>query len=365
MDIEILQHTYFQNRVLDYLVSITVFLAGILAITIIKSVFLHRLKSWSEKTATTIDDFLIRIIEKKLVPLLYFGLFYLAIKTLTLSPSVIKTLDIAGLVVLTYFSLRLILELISYLLHTYWIKKEVDPARQKTLKGIIPVIKFIVWAVGITFLLDNLGFKISTIVAGLGIGGIAVALAAQAILGDLFSYFVIFFDKPFETGDFIIVGDFLGTIEHVGIKTTKLRSLSGEQLVFSNTDLTNSRLRNYKRMEKRRVVFKLGVIYQTATGQLKEIPGVIRNIIVNMKDTAFDRAHFFSYGDFSLDFEVVYYILSNDYNKYMDIQQEINFAIREEFEKRGIEFAYPTQTLYIEKSPENDSSGESADRAQA
>jgi small-conductance mechanosensitive channel len=365
MDIEILQQTFFQNRVVDYLVSIGVFLAGIAAITIIKSIFLHRLKSWSKKTATTIDDFLIRIIEKKLVPLLYFGLFYLAFKTLTLSPSVIKTLDISGLVVLTYFSLRLILELISYLLQTYWIKKEVDPARQKTLKGIIPVIKFIVWAVGITFLLDNLGFKISTIVAGLGIGGIAVALAAQAILGDLFSYFVIFFDKPFETGDFIIVGDFLGNIEHVGIKTTKLRSLSGEQLVFSNTDLTNSRLRNYKRMEKRRVVFKLGVIYQTATGQLKEIPGVIKNIIVNMRDTAFDRAHFFSYGDFSLDFEVVYYVLSNDYNKYMDIQQEINFAIREEFEKRGIEFAYPTQTLYIEKSTENEPSGETADRDKA
>jgi len=355
MDIEILQQTVFQNRVMDYLISIAVFLAGILTIKIIKSIFLHRLKSWSKKTSTTIDDFLIRIIEKKLVPLLYFGLFYLAIKTLTLSPSMIRTLDISGLVVLTYFSLRFIMELINYSLQTYWIKKEVDPVRQQSLKGIIPIIKVIVWGIGITFLLDNLGFKISTIVAGLGIGGIAVALAAQTILGDLFSYFVIFFDKPFELGDFIIVGDFLGTIEHIGIKTTKVRSLSGEQLVFSNTDLTNSRIRNYKRMEKRRVVFKLGMIYQTTSGQLKEIPGIIKDIIANIRDTAFDRAHFSSYGDFSLDFEVVYYVLSSDYNKYMDIQQEINFAIGEEFEKRGIEFAYPTQTLYVEKSPENQS----------
>jgi small-conductance mechanosensitive channel len=190
-------------------------------------------------------------------------------------------------------------------------------------------------------------------VAGLGIGGIAVALAAQAILGDLFSYFVIFFDRPFEIGDFIIIGDFMGSIEHIGIKTTRIRSLGGEQLVFSNTDLTNSRIRNYKRMEKRRVVFKLGIVYQTTTSQVKEVPGIIKTAIENVQDTVFDRAHFATYGDFSLDFEVVYYVLSGDYNKYMDIQQDINFEIKEEFEKRGIEFAYPTQTLFLEKEQEN------------
>ncbi|MCK4428221.1 MAG: mechanosensitive ion channel family protein, partial [candidate division Zixibacteria bacterium] len=194
------------------------------------------------------------------------------------------------------------------------------------------------------------GFKISTVIAGLGIGGIAVALAAQAILGDLFSYFSILFDRPFEVGDFIILDDYLGTIEHIGIKTTRVRSLGGEQLVFSNADLTNSRLRNYKRMAKRRVVFKLGVTYQTTLEQVKEIPTIIKNIIQNITDTVFDRAHFSSYGDFSLVFETVYYVLSRDYNKYMNIQQEINFAIKEEFEKRGIEFAYPTQTLFLEKT---------------
>ncbi len=201
-------------------------------------------------------------------------------------------------------------------------------------------------------MLDNLGFKISAVIAGLGIGGIAVALAAQAILGDLFSYFAILFDRPFEVGDFIILGEYLGTIEHIGIKTTRIRSLSGEQLVFSNTDLTSSRLRNYKRMGKRRVVFKLGVTYQTTLKQLKTIPGIIENIIKGVKDTTFDRVHFSSYGDFSLIFEVVYYVMSRDYNKYMDIQQVINFAIKKEFEAGGIEFAYPTQTLYLTKTAE-------------
>jgi small-conductance mechanosensitive channel len=145
----------------------------------------------------------------------------------------------------------------------------------------------------------------------------------------------------------------MGSIEHIGIKTTRVKSLGGEQLVFSNTDLTNSRIRNYKKMEKRRVLFSLGVVYQTSTEQVKEIPGIIKQAIESIDDAVFDRAHFASYGDFSLNFETVYYVMSGDYNKYMDIQQEINFQIKEEFEKREIEFAYPTQTLFMERNQEN------------
>ena len=200
---------------------------------------------------------------------------------------------------------------------------------------------------GLVFLLDNLGFKVSAVITGLGIGGIAVALAAQTILGDLFAYFVIFFDRPFEIGDFIIVGDKLGSVEYIGLKTTRVRSLSGEQLVFSNKDLTDSRIHNYKKMERRRVVFQLGVIYQTTLEQVKEIPAIVKQIIENQKDTAFDRGHFAKYGDFSLNFEFVYYVVGSDYNKYMDIQQAINLEIYKVFEEKGIEFAYPTQTLFM------------------
>jgi small-conductance mechanosensitive channel len=246
-----------------------------------------------------------------------------------------------------------LIALISHVLEVYWVTKGDEISKThgiKGIKGVLPVIKVVVWGVGIAFLLDNLGFKISTVVAGLGIGGVAVALAAQAVLGDLFSYIAIQFDRPFEIGDFIIVGDKLGTIEHVGIKTTRIRSLGGEQLIFSNTDLTNSRVRNYKRMHKRRVVFKFGVIYQTSLEHMKEIPAIVTDIVKKVEDATFDRAHFCSYGDFSLDFEVVYYVIGSDYNKYMDIQQEINLAIMEEFTKRGIEFAYPTQTLFLNKT---------------
>jgi small-conductance mechanosensitive channel len=347
---DILQQTFFHNRILDYLICLSIFLIGIIIIQILKNILLNRLKAWAKKTDTTIDDFLVSTIKEKLLPLLYFGAFYLGIRGLTLNPALDKGINILGLILLTIFGVRFLLAIIIYGLEIYWVKKEKEIAKKQALKGILTVIKIVVWSLAIIILLDNLGIKVSALIAGLGISGIAIALAAQAILGDLFSYFTIFFDRPFEVGDFIIIGDYLGTVEHIGIKTTRVCSLGGEQLVFSNTDLTNSRVRNYKRMNNRRVVFKLGVTYQTGFQQLKEIPVIITKVVKSINDTVFDRAHFFSYGDFSLIFEVVYYVIGNDYNKYMDIQQEINFKIKEEFEKRGIEFAYPTQTLYLNKT---------------
>ena len=338
------------NRIADYFICILVFLAGMLAIKIFRYYILKRLKIWSEKTATTIDDFLVGIIQRILLPLAYFGALYFTINILNLGPRVSKAINIIGMTVLTLFTVHLSIALISYGINVYWKKRGKDKTLERSLNGILRVMKVIIWGLAIVFFLDNLGFKISAVLAGLGIGGVAIALAAQAVLGDLFSYFSILFDRPFEIGDFIIVGDLLGTVDYIGIKTTRIRSLGGEQLVFSNTDLTSSRIRNYKRMGKRRVVFRIGVIYQTELSQLKSVPGIIENIIKNVNDTIFDRAHFFSYGDFSLIFEVVYYVIGSDYNKYMDIQQEINFAIKEKLEAEGIEFAYPTQTLYVNKT---------------
>ena len=347
---EITRQMFLGNRIADYLIAVFLFLAGFGAIKLFQHLLLKRLKKWAEKTATTLDDFLVGLIQRIVLPVAYFGVLYFSINTLGLHPLLKKAVDIIGMAILTIFTARLGTALISYGLKVYGTKRGKDLSLERSLNGILRVAKIIVWGLAIAFFLDNLGFKISAVIAGLGIGGVAVALAAQAVLGDLFSYFAIIFDRPFEVGDFIIIGEHLGTIEQIGIKTTRIRSLGGEQLIFSNTDLTSSRLRNYKRMGKRRVVFKLGVTYQTSLDKLKVIPGIIEKSIKDVKDTTFDRAHFSSYGDFSLVFEVVYYVLSRDYNKYMDIQQEINFAIKEAFEKQGIEFAYPTQTLYLNKS---------------
>ena len=190
----------------------------------------------------------------------------------------------------------------------------------------------------------------SALVAGLGVGGIAVAFAAQAIIEDIFSYFTIFLDRPFQIGDFITTGDYLGEVKHIGIRTTRLKSLGGEELVFSNKDLTSARIRNYKTMEERRVVFSIGVTYDTPLEKLKQIPEVLKEIIDSKEMTRFDRAHFLSYGDSSLKYEIVYYVLSGDYNKYMDVHQAINFDIRERFDAMELEFAFPTRTLYIESN---------------
>jgi small-conductance mechanosensitive channel len=212
----------------------------------------------------------------------------------------------------------------------------------------------LLWTIILLVALDNLGFNVTTLIAGLGISGIAIALAVQNILGDLFSSFSIVLDKPFVIGDFIIIDEYLGTVEYVGIKTTRIRSLSGEQLIFSNSDLLKSRIRNFKRMFERRVVFSVSVVYGTSHENLVKIPKMIREIILNQDRVRFDRAHFKEYGAYSLNFEIVYWIQNPDYNVYMDTQQNINLAIYEQFNREGIQFAYPTQTVLLQGDSPND-----------
>lgn len=346
---EILNHSILGNTVSSYLLSTGIFIGGMVAVFVFRRYILGRLRKWADTTHTSIDDLLVRAIERTLVPASYIGIFYLALNTLVMSPNFEKGLRVVAIILVTILVVRAIISVANFMLQSYIIKSTDSTGGEKQLKGIRGLVNFAIWAIALVFLLDNLGVKISAVVAGLGIGGIAVALAAQAVLGDLFSYFVIFFDKPFEIGDFIIVGDKMGVVEYIGIKTTRIRALGGEQLVFSNTDLTNSRVHNFKKMEKRRVDFSLGVIYQTPAEKLKAIPRMVKGIIEAQKEAAFDRGHFASYGDFSLNFEFVYYVTGADYNKYMDTQQAINLAVFEAFEKEGIEFAYPSQTLFINK----------------
>ncbi|MBN2214116.1 MAG: mechanosensitive ion channel family protein [Bacteroidales bacterium] len=344
-----LELVYYNNTVLDYLIATGLFVALIIALRFIRKIVLWRLKKWSKKTKTTIDDFIVNTVERAVLPLLNFGAFYLAVTTLDLTDKVEKLLHGLSVVVITFFALRLVIASIKYAIEVRMTKYDDTEAKLKQIKGIMVIIKIVVWILGIVFLMDNFDYDVTAFITGLGIGGIAIALAAQNILGDLFNYFVIFFDKPFEVGDFIIVDDKLGTVESIGIKTSRIRSLSGEELVFANSDLSASRIHNYKRMARRRVLFTLGVTYQTSLENLRVIPEIIKNIVTSTENTEFDRAHFSKYGDFSLNFEIVYFVLSTEYNVYMDIQQSINLRIFEEFAKRGIEFAYPTQTLFLEK----------------
>jgi small-conductance mechanosensitive channel len=337
----------YDNTVSGYLIAAGMFVVGLSVIHVFKKYVLSRLKKWAASVETSIDTLLISVTDKCLVPIIYFWIFFISLHTLKLSAEFKQVLTSLAMVLVTLFVVRALIAAVSFVLHSY-LKKSSDLAGgEKKLKGVHGLINFTIWLIALLFLLDNLGVKISAVVAGLGIGGIAVALASQAILGDLFSYFVIFFDKPFEVGDFVIIGDKMGVIEHIGIKTTRIRALGGEQVVFSNTDLTNARVHNYKKMEQRRVEFKLGVVYETSADKLRTIPKIVQQAIQQLDGTTFDRGHFFAYGKFSLDFEFVYYVNGADYNKYMDIQQEINLTIFEAFAAEGIAFAIPTQRLYM------------------
>jgi len=202
--LRILNYTFLGNTLLDYLIFLLILCVGLLFIRIFRKIILKRLKKWAEKTQTTVDDFIVNsIIEKTALPLLYFGVFYFSLGLLKLNPSLKKIINTFAIALLTFFVARLIIEILSYIFKIYWIKQGKKEALERSLKGILRVAKVLVWGLAIVFFLDNLGFKVSTVLAGLGIGGVAVALAAQAILKDLFSYFSIIFDRPFEVGDFI------------------------------------------------------------------------------------------------------------------------------------------------------------------
>lgn len=346
-----LQQVYFGNTVQAYLIAVGMAVGGILVLRLLKRTLLRWLAALASRTHTHFDDGLVESVRRFGLPALAVLITYFSLHALDLSVRVAHALRIAATVAVTYFVLRAISVMVREGLHSYVGRQDNGVEKVKQLGGVMLLVNIAIWSLGLLFLFNNMGYDITAIVAGLGIGGIAIALAAQNILGDLFNYFVIFFDRPFEVGDFVVVGDDAGAVEYIGIKTTRVRSLSGEQLVFANSDLTNSRIHNYKRMEQRRILFRFGVLYQTTADQLKEIPGAVRTIVEGVGRTRFDRAHFVSFGDSSLDFEVVYFVLSSEYNVYMDVQQAINIALFRRMDEMGVGFAYPTRTLFIEGYP--------------
>lgn len=227
---------------------------------------------------------------------------------------------------------------------------EHDAAAATSLAALTFIARVMIWAAILLLALDNLGVNVTAMVAGLGVGGIAVALAVQNVLGDLFASLSIVIDKPFVNGDFIVVDDYMGSVENVGLKTTRIRSLSGEQLVFSNSDLLKSRLRNYKRMVERRCVFNFKLTYAATPEQIEQVTRTVTDIVNREQPIRFDRAHFSKFGDSSLEFEVVYWVLDADFNKYMDIQQRINLATMRAFKEIGVQFAVPVPTVVVEKA---------------
>jgi small-conductance mechanosensitive channel len=342
---------YFGNTLLTWLITIGILCLAFIILKLVLKAITHRFARFAEKTHTDIDDLVVEVLKRTRSFFLGALAILIAIQIPELSPSSVRIVH--SLLILLFLLQGAIWgnAIITFLLARS-VKKRVaeDAAAATTLAALGFVSKLLLWTVILLLALDNLGVDITALVAGLGIGGIAIALALQNILGDLFASLSIVLDKPFVIGDFIIVGDHMGSVEYVGLKTTRIRSLSGEQIVFSNADLLGSRIRNFKRMFERRVVFSIGITYDTPGEKLTTVSDILKEVVSKQPTTRFDRAHFKSYGDSALLYEAVYYVLSPDFTTYMDIQQSINVELFHRLKKEGIEFAFPTRTIHLNQT---------------
>ena len=337
------------NPLWRWLVAVGILLFVGFVFRIILRFAVRRLRAIVIKTPGRFDDLLVDLLQKTRFLLIFIISLYAAALVLTLpqwAETMLRGISIVAFLFQAGYWGNAFVE--------FWIRRSVnrrltdDAATATTMSALGFVAKMVIWAIVILVALDTY-IDVTTLIATLGVGGIAIALAVQNILADLFASLSIIVDRPFVIGDFIIVGEQMGNVEKIGLKTTRVRSLTGEQIIFSNSDLLSSRVRNYRRMYERRIAFSVGVTYQTTPDQLEEIPALIEKIISSQPGVRFDRSHFKTLGDFALQIETVYYVLAPDYAAYVDVQQAINLSLMRAFAERGIEFAYPTQTVFVQR----------------
>jgi small-conductance mechanosensitive channel len=343
---------YWGNSLRAWLVAGLLAAVSFALLLIVKRILLRKLSRLAALTATELDDLLVELI-RRTRPL------FLALASLYIGSIVLRIPESSEKLVGKPMSLVVVLQgaiwingIVTFFIGRLTRHPDGQPGAPTMIgKALTFMGQLIVWSLAVLLVLDNLGVNVTALVTGLGIGGVAVALALQNVLGDLFASLSIVLDKPFEVGDFINVDNLNGTVESVGLKTTRVRSLTGEQPVFSNADLVRSRIRNYKRMAERRVVFTVAVTFQTHHEKVATINQICREAVQAQPQTRFDRSHFLSFGESGLVFEIVYYVTTSDYLAYMDSQQAINLAIQRRFEEAGIRFAYPTRTVYMQQLP--------------
>jgi small-conductance mechanosensitive channel len=328
-----------------------VFVGLTLFFWLLRLVILRHFKTLAVKTTARIDDVVVEAVDSIRSWVYILIALYAALQFFTL-PELLDTI-IAGFFyfAVVWQAITVVSCFVDYVTTNFLERDEdgdgqVDPNAATASHMVTLMAQIILWALGAVFVLSNLGIEVTSLLAGLGIGGVAIAFALQGILSDLFASFSIYFDKPFRIGDFIIVGTDSGIVEKIGIKSTRLRTLQGEELVISNAELTTARVQNFKKMQERRIVMQFGITYETPQERVQEVPGIVTRIFEDLAGGRLDRVHFTSFGDSALLFEVVYYIESSDYVQYLDIQQKFNFDLMRRFAEVGIEFAYPTQTIY-------------------
>lgn len=342
-------YTLFGNTYLALITAFFIFIAIYVAFKVFEKLILVRLTRLSEKTDNKIDDVLVEAIREMN------GMFYIAIglfvsaQYLILPDHVDLGIRSIFLLVVTFEGVRALLTIIKFFLKLHVQHDGNNPAGEAFVNLGMVFAKIILWSIGFLFVLSNLGINITALAASLGVGSLAIALALQSVLGDMFSSLSIYADKPFEIGDYISIGTDSGTVKKIGLKTTRITTLQGEELVVSNKELTTVRVQNFKKMTKRRVAFSFGVTYDAPQKKVAQIPAMLEQIISPIEHLTFDRCHFHEFGDSALLFDVVYTVDTREYPIYMDTRQEINMKLLELFEKEHISFAYPTQTVYVKK----------------
>lgn len=345
----ILDAQYFGNTLHDWLVCGVAIAVGLTLIWVFRILVMRRLRKWFESTPSRWDDLVAATLEANAVPALYLLVIWLGLRDLYMLPALENGLKVLVAVAVTLLVLRMVLALAHQGLRSYLMRHsgERTDAKEKGIQGIITLAKFLIVLLAIILLLDNLGFKISAFVAGLGVTGIAVALAAQAILGDLFGYFVIFFDEPFEVGHTIKVGDIAGEVEHIGLKTTRLRGPEGEQIIFSNKFLTDNRIQNLKRMTRRRVTFAFEMDRATPSAVLRDVPERVKALLTGIPDVTFERTHLISLGEWGPRFEVSYVVETADFNRHLEVRQALNLGLYAFFQNAGARLAFPARAVYV------------------
>jgi small-conductance mechanosensitive channel len=346
---DFLNSQYLGNTAQDWLIAVGLALIVFVLVRAAIGIVLKRLSAIASKTETDIDDLVAGLLDKTKFLFVALLALYAGSLYLTLPAGVsdlLSTVLVLGFLAQGAFWAN---AFVNYMLNS-WAKKkfEADPTISTALGSIGFLVRFGVGATFAMLALANLGIDIGPLIASLGIGGIALALALQGVLGDLFASLSIIFDKPFAVGDSIRVGDLAGTVEHVGLKSTRVKALTGEQLVFSNADLLSSRIQNFQHRQERRCTFTLGVTYDTPPEKLERIPDLIREIIESRENARFERCLFMVFGDSALNFETVYHMLVPDFQTYGEANHAINLEIFRRFAEEGIEFAYPTQKIYVE-----------------
>lgn len=332
-----------------YATALIAFVVFWIGLHTLQDVVIGRLSTLSKRTKNDIDDTLIRIVQTLRPPFFLFLSLYGTLQFFKFSSQIDRIFDVLLLVYLVYQGIQALSVLAQYILVKRMTTEE-DPGAKSAMRFLNGLVKGILWLLGLLLILQNVGINISALLAGLGVGGIAIAFALQNVLEDLFSSFSIHFDKPFMVGDFIQVGDYSGEVQKIGVKTTRVKALRGEEIVISNRELTSTKIQNFGKLEERRVAVTFGLTYDTSNEKLKQVRGMIVEIISSLgDDVQFGRVHFKEFGASDLVFELVYFVSTDDYDRYMDVQEDLNLKLKETFEQAKIEFAYPTQTIIVQK----------------